>query len=240
MRVGEEGHVVVAVPGDVADGPRTREPADPIGRFEDRHRVAVLREPVRERQPEHAAPDNGPTLRRAGRRVPLVPLDVVTVRCTRRRGRRRRGTADRKPCTTGPRHARLRLRPRCAGTVYRIGTRTRSSWPGLPTTRWNGGTSRVTVDPMPTIANRPISRPGPITQPAPIVAPSRTYVDSIVSSGPESRSVRRSGVVARGNRSFVNTAPAPTITPSSMNTELHTYTNALSLTRSPTSTPYAM
>ena len=75
---------------------------------------------------------------------------------------------------------------------------------------------------MPTSAKRPIVRSQPITLPAPIDAPSPTSVGSVRSSGSEGRNVERSGVVARGYRSFVKIVPAPTITPSSIVTPVQT------------------
>ena len=106
--------------------------------------------------------------------------------------------------------------------------------------RWKSGTDLVTSEPMPTIAKRPIVRSLPITLPAPIVAPSRTSVGSVCSSGSDGRSCFRSGVVARGNRSLVKMVPALIMTPSSIVTAAHTYTNALILTRLPMRTSYAM
>ena len=66
----------------------------------------------------------------------------------------------------------------------------------------------VTSEPIPIMANRPIERSLPIVQPAPMVAPSCTSVGSVSSSGSEDLSSRKSGVVARGNRSFVKIVPA--------------------------------
>ena len=69
---------------------------------------------------------------------------------------------------------------------------------------------------MPTMEKRPSSMPGPIVARAPMVVPARTTVGSVCSSGSDGRSFDRSGVVARGYRSFVKVVPAEIITPSSM------------------------
>jgi hypothetical protein len=81
---------------------------------------------------------------------------------------------------------------------------------------------RLTTEPMPTIAKRPISMPQPMMEPAPMDAPSRTSVGSVCSSTSDGRSSDRSGVVARGNRSLVKMVPAPAMTPRSMVTPEHT------------------
>src|SRR2546430_7198013 len=72
----------------------------------------------------------------------------------------------------------------------------------------------------------------PIVHCAPMVAPAHTRVGSVSSSGSEGRSFLKSGVVARGKRSLVNTVPALTMTPSSIVTALQMYTKLLILTRS--------
>src|SRR5579862_5849120 len=87
---------------------------------------------------------------------------------------------------------------------------------GLPTTSWNGLTSRVTTDPVPTMQNWPSSTPGPIVAFAPTVTPCLTVVDSVSSVGSDVMSARVSGSAARGNVSFVNTTCAANMTMSSM------------------------
>ena len=61
MRVGEQGHVVVAVPGDVADGPGAGEPAD-LSAASNTVTCGRAGRGVRERQPEHPPAHDRPAL----------------------------------------------------------------------------------------------------------------------------------------------------------------------------------
>ena len=60
MTVGEQRHVVVAIPHDIAEAPGARQSAQVRRRLEDRDAVTMLGEAVGQREAEHPAPDDAP------------------------------------------------------------------------------------------------------------------------------------------------------------------------------------
>jgi hypothetical protein len=99
----------------------------------------------------------------------------------------------------------------------------------LPTTLALAGTSAVTTVPAPTIARRPIVRPGSTVALAPIDAPSWISVTR-----------NCSGVsLLRGNRSLANVALGPMKTSSPTRRPSHSCTPHFTVTRSPITTSFS-